>query len=58
MSVLTQLQSDPQSGGTTILTTVQGQGRPMTISSEYTPCSSTGGLETRIIDVVSRALRR
>ncbi|HWJ13692.1 MAG TPA: hypothetical protein VNS10_08100 [Gemmatimonadaceae bacterium] len=58
MSVLTQLRSDPASGGTTILTTVQGQGRPMTISSEFTPCSSTGGLETRIIDLVTRALRR
>ena len=58
MSVLTQLRSDPESGGTTILTTVQGQGRPMTISSEFTPCSSTGGLEKQIVDVVSRALRR
>lgn len=58
MSVLTQLRTDPESGGTTILTTVQGQGRPMTISSEFTPCSSTGGLETRIVDVVNRALRR
>lgn len=58
MSVLTQVRSDPESGGTTILTTVQGQGRPMTISSEFTPCSSTGGLETRIVDVVNRALRR
>ena len=58
MSVLTQLRSDPQSGGTTILTTVQGQGRPMTISSEFTPCASTGGLETKIVDVVNRALRR
>ena len=58
MSVLTQLRTDPESGGTTILTTVQAQGRPMTISSEFTPCSSTGGLETRIVDVVNRALRR
>jgi len=58
MSVLTQLRSDPESGGTTILTTVQGQGRPMTISSEFTPCASTGGLETRIVDLVNRALRR
>jgi hypothetical protein len=58
MSVLTQVRSDPESGGTTILTTVQGQGRPMTISSEFTPCASTGGLEKQIVDVVNRALRR
>lgn len=60
MSVLTQLQVDPASGGvgTIVLTTVQGQGRPMTISSEFTPCSSTGGLEKQIVDVANRALRR
>jgi hypothetical protein len=58
MSVLTQVRPDPATGGTTIFTTVQGQGRPMTISAEYTPCSSTGGLELKLIEVVTRALHR
>ncbi|HEY4129470.1 MAG TPA: hypothetical protein VGM50_02580 [Gemmatimonadaceae bacterium] len=47
MSVLSKLAADP-SGGTTITTTVQAMGRPISTAGEYLRCSSTGSLELRI----------
>jgi hypothetical protein len=38
---------------TSIATTVQAQGRPITLSAEYVRCTTTGALEKRISNVVS-----
>jgi hypothetical protein len=55
LSVLTTLRREGE--GTMILTTVEGQGRPITISGDYTRCSSTSALEARIVDMVNAALK-
>ncbi len=51
MSVISKLTADP-SGGTSILTTVQAMGRPLSTSGDYLRCSSTGTLEIRIGEAV------
>jgi hypothetical protein len=56
MSV-TSVVAPEESGTTSIVTTVQGQGRPITLSSEYTTCSTTGGLEMRVLEAVKARLR-
>lgn len=56
LSVLTTLRRD--AAGTLVMTTVEGQGRPITLAGDYTRCSSTGGLEARIVDLVNARLKR
>jgi hypothetical protein len=56
MSVLTQALSVSQ-GSTSVLTTVEARGKPITMSGEYTLCSSTGVLERRIVDLVKAKLK-
>jgi hypothetical protein len=51
MSVLTQAVS-LNSTSTSVLTTVEARGRPITMSGEFTLCSSTGALERRVVDFV------
>ena len=43
---------------TTITTLVQASARPMTVSGDYSRCSSKGTLEQRIVDVVKARLAR
>jgi len=45
-------------GSTALSTTVQAQGRPITLSSEYVRCTTTGALEQRITDLVRAAILR
>jgi hypothetical protein len=47
-----------ESGMTRLVTSVEAQGRPLTLSSEYARCTSTGGLETRIAQIVTAQLNR
>jgi hypothetical protein len=56
MSVLTQAQVVAQ-GSTSVLTMVEARGKPITMSGEYTLCSSTGLLERRIVDLVRNKLK-
>ena len=56
LSVLTSARRD-SSGGTIVMTTVDAKGRPITISAEYTSCTSTGALEQRIVDLLKAQLR-
>lgn len=56
MSVLTQAQAT-SAGSTSVLTTVEARGKPITMSGEYTLCSSTGVLERRVVDLVAARLR-
>ena len=56
MSVLTQVV--PATATTTsVLTTVEARGKPITMSGEFTLCTSTGVLERRIVDLVTARLK-
>jgi len=57
LSVVTRAEA-AASGTTRLLTSVEAQGRPITLSSEYSRCVSTGGLETRIAQIVTAQLNR
>jgi hypothetical protein len=52
-SIVTRLETSDSPAGTRLLTTLDAQGRPLTISSEYVRCTSTGVLEARIGEIVS-----
>ena len=57
LSVSTHAQAS-ESRTTTLVTSVEAQGRPITLAGEYTHCTSTGGLETRIAQLVTAQLNR
>jgi hypothetical protein len=57
LSVLTQVAAG-ESGVTTVSTLVQASARPMTVSGDYSRCSSKGTLEARIVDAVKARLQR
>src|ERR1043166_2492104 len=49
----------PGDAGTTrVLTTVNAEGRPITLAGEYTRCTSTGTLERRVVALVASELQR
>ena len=45
-------------GMSQLVTSVEAQGRPITLSSEYTRCTSTGLIETRLVQLVTAQLNR
>jgi len=57
LSVITTAVPAEQ-GTTNLMTLVEAQGRPVTIASEYMRCTSTGQLETRILELVNKQLHR
>jgi hypothetical protein len=57
LSVLTQLQPGG-TGLTTAATIVQASAKPVNFAGEYSACSSTGELEKRVADVLSRIMRK
>jgi hypothetical protein len=57
LSVSTRAQA-AESGMTSLVTSVEAQGRPITLAGEYTRCTSTGELENRIARVVTAQLNR
>ena len=57
LSVSTRAQPG-ESGTTSLVTSVEAQGRPITLAGEYTRCTSTGGLEMRIAQLVTAQLNR
>jgi hypothetical protein len=57
LSVQTMLQA-ADSGMTRVLSTVTAVGRPITLSGEYTRCTSTGNLERAIAAIVTARLSR
>jgi hypothetical protein len=56
LSVLTQL-TPAAAGATTVTTTVQAQGRPVTMAGEYSRCSSKGILELALASITQARLR-
>ena len=57
LSVITTAVPAEQ-GTTNLMTLVEAQGRPVTIAGEYMRCTSTGGIETRILELVNAQLHR
>jgi hypothetical protein len=57
LSVLTQLKSAGTSR-TTAATVVQASAKPVNFAGEFSACSSTGELEKRVADVLSRVVRQ
>jgi hypothetical protein len=57
MSVLSKLVASAD-GGTTLTTTVQGMGRPISTSGDFLRCSSTGTLEIRLGEIARRRAGR
>lgn len=55
LTVQTQLQTDP-SGATVVRTLVTAMSKPVAFSQEYSNCSSTGKLESRVADVIRAKL--
>jgi hypothetical protein len=57
LSVLTQLRPTG-AGQTTAATVVQASAKPVNFAGEYSACSSTGELEQRVADALSREVRK
>lgn len=57
-SVITRLEPGDTPLETVLATAVDAQGRPMTISSEFVRCASTGVLEKKISEIVIAQLKR
>ena len=55
LSVQTVLQA-ADAGTTRVLSTVTAEGRPITLSGEYTRCTSTGNLERAVAAIVAARL--
>jgi len=48
----------PASSAATVVTTrVNAAGKPASLSGEYMPCSTTGGLETRLVRLIEAQVR-
>jgi hypothetical protein len=57
LSVMTTAVPAEQ-GTTNISTLVEAQGRPVTIAAEYMRCTSTGLIESRLVELVNAQLHR
>jgi hypothetical protein len=57
LSVLTQLQV-VGTNQTTAATVVQASAKPVNFAGEYSACSSTGELEKRVADVLTRVVQK
>jgi hypothetical protein len=57
LAVTTQVQV-ANDGLSQLVTSVDAQGRPITLSSEYARCTSTGLIETRLAQLVTAQLNR
>jgi|SRR4051812_37084911 hypothetical protein len=57
LSVLTQA-TPADAGMTRLVTSVEAQGRPITLAGEYTRCTTTGALEKKISQLVTAQLNR
>ena len=51
LSVVSKLQPN-SSGGTTLTTTVDGVAKPASFSGDYIKCTTTSGLEQRLVKIV------
>ncbi|HEY1953912.1 MAG TPA: hypothetical protein VGG76_13990 [Gemmatimonadaceae bacterium] len=57
LSVVTRLAPAP-SAGTIVTTVVNAAGKPASLSGDYIPCGTTGGLETRLVRLIEAQLRQ
>lgn len=56
LSVTTSLAA-AQSAGTVVTTRVNAVGKPASLSGDYMPCATTGGLETRLVRLIEAQLK-
>jgi hypothetical protein len=57
LSVSTRLAPAP-SGGTIVTTVVNAAGKPASLSGDYVPCGTTGGLETRLVRLIEAQIKQ
>lgn len=57
LSILTRVEPGA-SGSTTVATTIEASGKPVTLSGEYVRCSSTGTLESHLVSTLKAQLQR
>jgi hypothetical protein len=57
LAVSTRLAAAP-SGGTVVTTVVNAAGKPASLSGDYIPCATTGGLETRLVKLIEAQLKQ
>jgi hypothetical protein len=57
LSVVTRVEP-AEPGMSRLLTSVDAMARPVTIAAEYSRCTSTGGIEKRIAELVTAQLNR
>jgi hypothetical protein len=57
LAVTTRLAPAP-SGGTVVTTVVNAAGKPASLSGDYIPCGTTGGLETRLMRLIEAQLKQ
>lgn len=58
LHVQTVFLAGSTAGTTRLMTSVSAEGRPITLSGDYSRCSSTGMLERRIVDLVTATVNR
>jgi hypothetical protein len=51
-------QARPQGQRTLVMTTLDGQGRPVAMSGDYVHCATTAALEAHIVEMTNAILRR
>lgn len=56
LSISTRLAPAP-SVGTVVTTVVNAAGKPASLSGDYIPCGTTGGLETRLVRTIEAQLK-
>jgi hypothetical protein len=57
LAVSTRLAPAP-AGGTVVTTVVNAAGKPASLSGDYIPCATTGGLETRLVKLIEAQLKQ
>ena len=58
LSVTTSVMPDGDPAKTKVVTLVEAQSRPITFNQAYNRCSSKGGIESRVVDIIEARLRK
>jgi hypothetical protein len=52
------VEVQPADAGSSVRTTLQAMGKPLNYAQDYSACSSRGGLESRVADILTARLKR
>ena len=58
LSVTTSVMPDGDPAKVKVVTVVEAQSRPITFNQAYNRCSSKGGIESRVVDIIEARLRK